>query len=335
MSRRAPLVVLCLYLAAACGEDDEGGGNEAGVDDGGSDDGDEGGADGGDPGDPPFDAGRLFEALNQGAYDQLDDIIDEYTAAYEADPTFVTGVELLGAAHLWRVAEAERDPETEAMVAQTHGPLVARYLGEVIELNPAHTFAPGLLGVTLWDAGGQTGDTALQEQGAALLDQVTETHPELGHFLKILAYQQEPVDDPAFATAVESLWQWLEVCVGEPVDRSNPDLTPYFTEERIDGWTGERRFCWESELVPNAAKGAYTLAGDILVKQGEVDAGRVMYENATQVDGYDAWPHRDVIESRLKEDLEARAALYRDPDPSVWPEQGKPPLSCTLCHQAR
>ena len=87
--------------------------------------------------------------------------------------------------------------------------------------------------------------------------------------------------------------------------------------------------------MPNAAKGAYLVAGDVLIKQGEVAAGRVMYENATQVPGYDSWPHRDAIESRLAEDLEARAALYAGADPATWPAHGKPPLSCTLCHQTR
>jgi hypothetical protein len=325
MSRFAPWALACLI--AACGGDDDGSGGDGGGGDGGGEV-DAGGA-------PTVEEDRLFTALNQADYAGLDDVIAGYAAANQAEPDDVLTLALLGSAHLWRVAEAGRDPATAQMVAQTHAPQVARYLGEAHERAPQQTFVAGLLGLSLWDAGTQTGDTGAQQQGAALVDQIAEVHPELGLFLRILAYQNLPRDDARFAVAVDSAWQWLDSCVGEPVDRTDPDLAPYFTPDRIAGWTGERRFCWETERVPNAAKGSFLVIGDVLVKQGEVAAGRVMYENATRVPGYDAWPHRDAIESRLAENLEERAAAYDQADPSAWPAHGKPPLGCTLCHQTR
>lgn len=328
MSRFAPWALVCLIAACGGADDDAGGEGDSGGGDGGGE------VDaGGEP--SPVADDRLFLALNQGAYDELDGVIAEYAAAHEAAPDDVLTLALLGSAHLWRVAEAGRDPATAEMIAQMHAPQVGRYLGAAFERAPRQTFVAGLLGLSLWDAGVQSGDVASQEQGEALLEQIAGAHPELGLFLKILAYQNVPREDPRFATAVDSAWGWLEACVGEPLDRSNPDLTPYFTPDRLAGWTGERRFCWETDRVPNAAKGSYLVIGDVLVKQGEVEAARVMYENATQVPGYDSWPHRDAIESRLAEDLEARAALYDEPDPAAWPAHGKPPLGCTLCHQNR
>ena len=193
MSRYAPWALVCLI--AACG-----GGDDAAEDEGGGDGGSEADA-GGEP--TPVADDRLFIALNQGAYDGLDDIIAAYTAAHEAAPEDVLTLSLLGSAHLWRVAEAGRDPATAQVVAQMHAPQVGRFLGEAIERAPQQTFVAGLLGLSLWDAGVQSGDVAAQDQGEALLEQVAGAHPELGLFLQILAYQNVPRDDARFATAVQ------------------------------------------------------------------------------------------------------------------------------------
>lgn len=276
----------------------------------------------------------LFAAMNEADYDTLDEVIAKLDAAHAGAPGDNRTTFLLGIAHLWKVAEAARYPETAATVSAMHGPLVGRYLGQAHGRDPQNAVHAGFFGVFQWDFGRILGNDEMAAQGQALIDQAAATFPEFGLFLQVLAYRQLPVTDPNFQAGVDALWQWMDVCMQATIDRENPDIEPYLTEELIDGFTGERVFCWESERVPNAVKGAYLYGGDLLVKNGNVTAARVMYENAKLIPGYDSWPHRDAIEARLVDDLNARAALYQDSDPTNDPPQGKQPYSCTVCHQS-
>jgi hypothetical protein len=72
--------------------------------------------------------------------------------------------------------------------------------------------------------------------------------------------------------------------------------------------------------------------GNGLVKAGRVDAARIMYANAKYGKNYMAWPYRQVLETIAASDLNARAALYADPDPSNDPPLAVPNRGCVYCH---
>lgn len=79
-------------------------------------------------------------------------------------------------------------------------------------------------------------------------------------------------------------------------------------------------------------EGISLIAGDIFVKQGDVESGRRMYENAKKTPTYDRWPFGAELDRRLA-DAEARAALYMDDDPKndppTWMEEK---TLCVGCH---
>jgi hypothetical protein len=285
-------------------------------------------------GDDPAAEDSLFSAMRAGDYAGADAVIDELRAVYDEDPTDARRAFVLASAHLWRVAEARRDPATDAEVSAEHGPQMVRFFSEAVENEPENPYYAGFLGLVLWDSGLFGDDPELMEAGEQLIERSAAEAPEFGLVLRILAYRDFPAGTPRFELAVESYWSWLETCFETSIDRANPDLGPLLTEERIASFSGPaRKFCWETDRVPNAAKATYLSGGDLLVKQGEIEAARIMYENIEHVPGAASWPHRDVLEDRLAADLATRAAAYSDPDPARWPAQAKPPLSCTFCHQ--
>jgi hypothetical protein len=72
--------------------------------------------------------------------------------------------------------------------------------------------------------------------------------------------------------------------------------------------------------------------GNGLVKAGQVDAARVVYNNARLADNYATWPYRYVLETIASSDLNARSDLYADGNPSNDPPLGVPNRGCSYCH---
>jgi hypothetical protein len=72
--------------------------------------------------------------------------------------------------------------------------------------------------------------------------------------------------------------------------------------------------------------------GNGLVKAGDIDAARIIYANAKYSKTYTSWPYRQVLEAIAASDLNARAALYADADPSNDPPLGVPNRGCVYCH---
>ena len=65
-------------------------------------------------------------------------------------------------------------------------------------------------------------------------------------------------------------------------------------------------------------------------------AARVAYKNVTMIREYPSWPYRQLVEDRLTTDLDVRAALYQDEDPSNDPPFAGNEINrrCTICHAA-
>ena len=84
--------------------------------------------------------------------------------------------------------------------------------------------------------------------------------------------------------------------------------------------------CWNGPHAPHVETGSLVNFGDTLVKAGNVTAAHAAYQAATARAGFASW--RYAVQSRLTDDLTARAALYGGA-PSQWPPVGIP---CTGCH---
>jgi len=166
-----------------------------------------------------------------------------------------------------------------------------------------------------------------------VLDKAVEQWPEFNLFCLGLAYDQLPARDPDYAKAVKAALDNVDACVGEPLDRNAPDISKYLGQATNEG---PKRACWNTWIAPHNAEGFYLWVGDVLVKQGNVSAARVAYNDVKLIAEYPRWPYRALLEDRLSSDLDAKAALYQDADPANDPPFGGEEANrrCMVCHAA-
>ena len=189
---------------------------------------------------------------------------------------------------------------------------------------------PGYWGITTVHTGQQQQNPDLIAYGDSILDLAVYQFPEFNNFNRWAAHNTDPKDSDTYKKALDSLWEGLDACAAATVDRTNPDLKPYLN--LVTG-VGRKKACWwEANIAPYSFEGYMLNLGNGLVKAGQVDAARVMLANARYAANYSTWPYRAVLEAILASDLNARAALYADADPSNDPPLNIPNRSCVYCH---
>lgn len=253
--------------------------------------------------------------------------------AFTASPNDGQIAFVRGLAHNWHLAEAARDPSPDGATLQAEGMASLDQFTTAKKLNAADTRVDCFLGLAQVNTGRAAKSDALVSQGLATLDAAVTEWPEFNWFCKALAYDDLPATDPDYEKTVDALYSNLDACFGETVDRDNPDITKYLGQATD---TGNKRACWNDTIAPHNAEGFYLYAGDALVKAGKIAPAKVMYGNAKLVREYASWPYKSILEARLSSDLDARAALYQDSDPSNDPKVGgaADQHSCTQCHAA-
>jgi hypothetical protein len=257
----------------------------------------------------------------------------ELDQAAEADPGHGRLSFDRALAHNWHLQEWRRDPNPDPAALQAEGQSLLGMFQTAYENNPDDHRVGCFYGLQLVGAGRATANDALVQQGIAVLERAVEGWPEFNGFCLGLAYDQLPASHPDYAKALDAAFANVDICVDQSIDRDNPDITPYLSQATS---TGVKRACWNDEIAPHNAEGFYLWIGDLLVKQGKVAAARVAYNNVKLIKEYPSWPYRSLVEDRLSADLDAKAALYHDADPSNDPPFGGEEVGrrCVVCHAA-
>jgi len=234
-------------------------------------------------------------------------------------------------AHLWHVSEGGREPGQDPRMLGQEAAALPELFQRAQAVNPSDARIDCWGGVSVVRAGRQLGDEALLQRGLDWIESGVVAYPEFNLFCRALAYEDLPVGDPNYTRAVDALFETLDLCFGEPIDRQRPEITKYLHQATA---RGEKRVCWNGALAPHNAEGFYMYFGDLLVKQGELEVAKVIYGNATLIPEYDRWPYKALLEERLSSDLAARAALYRDGSPNDDPAPGGNEIhrNCAYCH---
>ena len=253
----------------------------------------------------------------------------QQAASSSSPPGFYDSL-LVGMDATWQLAESGRNPQTAAQIGQTYGPVAGQFLGQAHGINPSDTFTTALLGFTVWNGGVQTNNSAMITQGKGLVDQAYAEKPELGWVLELIMAQFVPVNDPQMQTAITAGWSYFSLCGGTTVDPTNPDLSAYLAQTK----TSTRTFCVNDTLAPHMVEGSLLYFGDLLVKSNNPTAAKPFYAAAQSSADFAAWPHKDIVTSRLSSDLTARAASYQGPS-SSWPSFAASPYVCGTCHNTQ
>lgn len=273
-------------------------------------------------------AALFWESLHAGRYDRLPEVRRLLTAAYLENPRNPDVSLLLAHAHLWTIAERRRMPEQDPGITD-HALLAEKYFTEAARLNPGDRRIPGWLGGVKLALGQIHQDERLTREGYFMLHDAIRAFPEFNHFSAGYVLGSRPRNDAKFREGLEDLWRNLDLCAGEPVDRTNPEYRQFMGRETRQG---PARVCWNSEIAPHNFEGFFLNMGDMLVKQGDPATARKVYAFARLSSAYDGWAYRPLLESRIAQ-AEDAARRFEQADPGQHPEiMFNSAQACTACH---
>jgi len=277
------------------------------------------------------DADRVFWAvLHQGEYDRIPEALTAVKAAYLEHPDDAVTASHVGWLHIWRLAERARREKVGPEITDD-AVLARKYFEEAVRLNPKEPRYLGFYASVLMAEGTIHHDEKLVRRGFFAMKDAVAAWPEFNYFTSGYTMSTLPAESDGYRQALESLWRNLDVCVGEKVDRVNPDYARYMRLETRDG---PKRACWNSWIAPHNFEGFFLNFGDMLVKAGQPETAVVMYGNARLAREHGAWPYRDVLDARIR-DARSNVEAFRQPEPAP----GAPAImirsrfACTGCHQ--
>jgi hypothetical protein len=274
----------------------------------------------------------FWDNFHQGRYDEIPETLRMLTAAYLENPRDPRLAAHLGFTHLWKLAERQREAALDPRIIE-HGILAERFFADAIKLSPDARFL-GFHAVTQLVEGKIFEDEKEQTRGYFTLKRAIKAWPEFNYFTAGYIMSDVPTHTKHYAEALNWEWRNLDVCVGEKVNRRNPDYSRYM---RLETQVGRKRVCWNSWIAPFNFEGFFLNMGDMLVKNGDWMTAIKIYNNAKLARNYEQWPYRNVLEERIANARENVQAFNKVtplsqpvPDPTIMLNSR---FSCMACHQ--
>lgn len=263
-------------------------------------------------------------------YENIPEVQRQLTTAYLQNPNDPKLALLLGHTHLWKVAERERATSAGPEITD-HLILAERYFEEARRLAPLDQRIPGWLGGVKLALARIHNDERLKRAGYFMLKQAAADYPQFNGFSFSYPLIGQPSTSGAFKEAVEQMWLSAEICNGTHYDRVRPRFE--YTDFASIRSTDERdRVCRNTPLAPHNMEGFFLHFGDILLKQGQLEAATAAYSAVKQIPEYATWSFKAALEERLanREDWSRR---LRDDDPGNDPPYMlRSVMSCSGCH---
>jgi hypothetical protein len=271
----------------------------------------------------------FWRTFHGGDYDNIQPALEALTAAYLADPRDSVTAAHIAWLHNWRGAEVARRPARPAVITDEFV-LARRYFDEAVTLNPDDARTRGFRAGMMMAEGNIHQDEALIRRGYFMMMDAVDAWPEFNLFTAGFVFSRLPPSSDRFKDGLEYQWRTLDTCIGETIDRANPDYARYY---RLETHTGPKRVCWNSWIAPHNLEGFFLNMGDMLVKAGDWRTGQKIYANARRIREYGRWKYRDVLDARIR-DAEANVAHFNDANPPRGREiMINSAFACMACHR--
>ncbi len=274
-----------------------------------------------------------FDALWDGNYNNLDEII--ITLKKEADAGDPQSLAVLGFAHSWKLAEYRRDPVNSSIT--DHAKLAADAFSGAIKELPHDARLLGFRGSFRQARGRIENNSLLTALG--WFDEVNAANrwPAWGLFTKAYGLITFGPDESLYQQGIDSLWDNLDICAGEEVNREAfnlqdyPQLTQSNDDPRIE------RPCTNTPVAPHNLEGFFLYFGDMYSKASNINKAETMYRTALEVNT-GSWPYVNVATKRIErlQDLPALFNLERGSSEPVSVDDinlFQSQISCVVCHQ--
>lgn len=271
---------------------------------------------------------RFWSVFHAGAYDEIPDVFNVLGAAYLQTPTDAVTAAHIGFMHMWRLTERSRLASVPPTIAD-HAMLARRYFAEAVRLDPSDARYAGFLASAMLSEAIIHKDERLLRRGYYTLLDAVDAWPEFNLFTAGYVMSRQPVDSTLFRDALDWQWRNIDVCAGEKVDRTNPDVSKYMHLETI---AGHKRVCWNSWIAPHNFEGFFMNMGDMLVRAGDWQMAQKIYANAKLSRTYGQWKYRTVLEERIAQ-ARANVVAFNDDGPGGKPMMINSTFTCMACHQ--
>lgn len=273
----------------------------------------------------------FWRTFHGASYDGIPEALSTLKAVYLADPTDAITAARIGWLHIWRLAERARLGATVGPAITDDAVLARKYFEEAVRLNPREARYLGFYASLLMTEGTIHRDEKMVRRGYFTMRDAVAAWPEFNYFTSGYGAGAQAHDSPRFREGLEAQWLNLDVCVGERVDRKNPDYTRYMPLETREG---AKRVCWNSWIAPHNFEGFFLNLGDMLVKAGDPDRAVVMYRNAMLSREYGSWPFKEALERRIA-DARRNVDAFRQPDGASGQTamMVRSTYACMGCHQ--
>jgi hypothetical protein len=273
----------------------------------------------------------FWRTLHGGAYEQIPEALTALKAAYLANPNDAVTAAHVGWLHIWQLAERARLAPGAGPDITDHALLARKYFEEAVRLNPGEARYLGFYASLLMTEGTIHRDEKLVRRGYYTMREAVAAWPEFNYFTAGYSAGGQPHDSPRFREGLEAQWRNLDVCVGERVDRANPDYARYM---RLETKEGTKRVCWNSWIAPHNLEGFFLNFGDMLVKAGEPEKAVTMYRNARLTADFAAWPYKSLLDDRIANAARNVEAFRRSDAPPGGPTMMvRSRYACMGCHQ--
>lgn len=276
----------------------------------------------------------FFSALLKADYDQVDNSIELLTREYlEGD---VLSTATLGFAHAWRLGEAGRVEDGSARVIES-ADLAVRFFTEASEDLPDDPRIVGFLGSFKQAQGAIHGRPELQTEGWFDQGKAVRAWPEWGLFARAYGLVTMNPEERRYKEGIELLWQNLEECIDDSIDRDDFDYRRHFDDVQHDQNQLNARACGNSAVVPYNAQGFFLVFGDMLAKAGELEMAKDMYNTSMGLPGSETWPYQWLVEHRIDDLSQLPSWFSEAPDRSTQANPTRTttfsgPYNCAVCH---
>lgn len=269
--------------------------------------------------------------------EDLPEVIDALTAAYDADPDDPVLARFLGYAYAWMGLERNRVPNTDDLDPIATVRLAEDLLLKAQALDPTSRVAVGFGTAMTLTRGIFEDDPELFEKGYQQLLDNTAADPNFHGFIQGWAVSAMiSPDDPRYADAYAGHYATLDACLGFNIPRDNLSPPPF-----IFGLLAQRAMatdtgCYNTDIVPHNIEATFLAIGDMYLKDSQIDRAAEAYEAVKTLPSYETWKFQDVLDERLN-NLEALSEKFKvdsgkflgviEPAMSLQSQ-----IACTSCH---
>lgn len=262
----------------------------------------------------------FWDNFHAGNVDSIPQMLEKLTAVYLKNNRDYRIAAHIGFVHTWAINTSRSSPRVT-----DHATLAVKYFKEAFDMHPEKEWRYyGFYVAMYMSENAIHGNMQKMTDGYLQMKKAVRKYPEFNLFTAAYTLSSSPRKKDRDA-ALDLLWENLDKCLDEKVDRKNLDYRKYM--DKID-LKSKKSTCWNSWIAPHNVEGFLLILGDLLLKKGDYETALIVYQNAKYFKEYDQWDYKSHLEQRIKETKDA-IKLKKDYSEMKLLSFDR----CMICHQ--